>query len=508
MAVLTTCCWCGDRLRKMRVLRADVWACNRDACFKRQWLHSITYQKEKVGTKTGLSAEKLFYLPLPRQVEALEAVDQGIPRILIGGARGGAKSHFIRMLHYRQALKYPNFHSLVLRRKFPELEQTHIMRVRKEVPLLGGIFKETTRTVEWPVTGSITRFGHSQTDDDAENFLSAEYDLISPDELVTFPFSMSMRIFSSLRSAGRDNYTPQIVAGTNPGGPEAIWVKQMWIDKELDTDDYPDYDPTDFCFIPSKLEDNPYLDKHYEKTLLLLPPMLREAYRHGSWDVWPGQFFPEWKARDHVQAWDDFSPRGLKVYCGLDWGYMSPGCCLWAAMTADGHMFVFDEYKFKMQVTSDVAAEIKRRSKEWGVKPLYIADNQMWGGHDQTGEDMRESFARAGVALVQAYKDRPNGWQRVRSWLREAPDGKPWLMVHPRCQYLIRTLPALQSDVNEPDDCLGEDHAPDALRYIANARPTPGRKDLDRAMPVGSLGWLLQRDRATAKGGLLATRSR
>jgi len=107
------------------------------------------------------------------------------------------------MLHYSSCLKHENFHSLILRRKFPELEQTHIMRARREAETLGARYKETTRTIEWH-NGSVTRFGHCQTDDDAENYLSAEYDLISFDELVTFPFTMAMRIISSLRSAGRE----------------------------------------------------------------------------------------------------------------------------------------------------------------------------------------------------------------------------------------------------------------------------------------------------------------
>jgi len=507
VSVVARCCWCGRPFSQGRYLRADIWACKTEACFNRCLKWAITYRKASDKAKDGLGVERLFWLPLPRQAELMEAVEASRHRILIGGARGGSKSHAIRMLHYSSCLKHENFHSLILRRKFPELEQTHIMRARREAETLGARYKETTRTIEWH-NGSVTRFGHCQTDDDAENYLSAEYDLISFDELVTFPFTMAMRIISSLRSAGREGYTPQVVSGTNPGGPEAWWVKSQYIDKEMDPEEYPDYDPQDYCFIPSKLEDNPYLDKEYEKTLLALPPMLRKAYRDGSWDVWPGQYFPEWDRNRHVAEWSAWSPRGSRVYCGIDWGYIRPGCCLWIAIGPEGNAYCFDEYVFKNTITTDVAKEIKRRSREWQVKPFYVADTQMWGGQDQTGEDMRETFARMGVPLVQAHKDRINGWQRVRAWLGPSPDGRPWLQVHPRCAYLIRTLPSLQQDEHDPEivDSDGDDHAADALRYAVMARPAPGQTSASRILPVGSIGWMLAREGRRGKG-LLARRA-
>ena len=503
MAVLAVCCWCGKPLRQATVLRARVWGCQTEACYRRCYRWAITHRQRSDRAKDGLGVERLFWLPLPRQAELMEAVAAQKPRILFGGARGGGKSHLLRMLHYSQALTYPNFHSLILRRKYPELEQTHIMRVRREAPLLGGNYKETTRTIEWS-NGSITRFGHCQTEDDAENYLSAEYDLISPDELVTFPFNMAMRIFSSLRSAGREHYTPQVVSGTNPGGPEAWWVKAQYIDREMDPVDFPDYEAKDYTFIQSKLEDNPYLDKEYEKTLLALPPTLRKAYRDGSWDIWPGQFFPEWNRTAHVADRPGWHPRGCRVYCGVDWGYIRPGACLWIAVEPEGHAYVFDEYIFKQTITADVAKEIKRRSKEWGVKPLYVADTQMWGGQDQTGEHMQETFARCGVPLVQANKDRVNGWQRLRAWLGASPDGRPWMQVSPKCGYLIRTLPALMQDENDPEivDSDGDDHAADALRYACMARPAPGQISASRRIVEGSISWLLDRESRKPKGVL------
>jgi hypothetical protein len=74
----------------------------------------------------------------------------------------------------------------------------------------------------------------------------------------------------------------------------------------------------DWVFIPSKLEDNPYLDQQYEKKLLALPPELRKAYRDGDWDIFPGQYFPEFRRKTHVSADHRVFPSDLPRYLGID----------------------------------------------------------------------------------------------------------------------------------------------------------------------------------------------
>lgn len=500
------CCWCGRRFVYWEAGKAKFYRCPSDPCYDRCLARHISVNVPNPDRKHGFEKPRILYMPLPRQVEVMELCEaaSGPTRILTGGSAGGSKSHGLRWLHYSLALKRPGFRGLILRRTFPELETTHILRAETEVRMLGAEYGRTSRMIRWS-NGSITKFGHSADPDEVTNYLSSEWDLISFDELVTFEREQAMLISSRARSTRDDGWRAKVVSGTNPGGPQAAWVKEWYIDKDVDRVEYPSYDPVKYAFVPAGLEDNPYLGNDYEMTLRDLPPLLRKAYLEGSWDIWPGQFFPEWDRARHVADWAGFDPRGQRVVCGIDWGYIAPGVCLWAACTGEGKLYVFDEYTFNRTVVSEVAREIARRSQAWGVKPTYVADTQMWGGADQTGEDMAETMARWKVPLVPANKDRVNGWARLRHWLADAPDGRPWVQVHPRCTGLIRTLPQQQSEKHRPEDVDsdGPDHHVDALRYVMSARPAPGAQTVRRGFPAGSLGALLQRERRRERHGLV-----
>ncbi len=224
-----------------------------------------------------------------------------------------------------------------------------------------------------------------------------------------------------------------------------------------------------------------------------LPTELRDAYRHGNWDIFPGQYFKEWRRSVHVA--DLTIPPGVDRLRGLDWGYLRPGVCLWVACLPDGRLYVEDEYVFTETIAQDVAREIAARTNARGVKVRYTsADPAMWIRDGQSGESIAETFARERVPLQAANHERVNGWQRVRHWLRLAPDGLPWLMVSPRCAYLSRTMPGLMTDHAKPEDVNtdGEDHAADALRYLLMSRPAPTQALGRREYPEDSAGALFQ----------------
>ena len=482
------------------VKAAAVWLCPTEACWKRQVRHALVAQ-----LRGGV--ERVLFVPLPRQVDFFECPAL---YVLFGGAAGGSKSKALRQYAYQECLRVNGFRVLLLRRTYGELEQTHLRDAELEAPQFGAQAVPSANLVRFP-NGSVMQFGHCQTTADAARYLSAEYDLILFDELVTFEEQQFLLIGSRART-NKPGVVPRVLAGTNPGGPQSHWVRSRFVDKTVDPADFPDYRPEEYAYLPSKLEDNPYLDAGYEKKLLALPLELRRAYRDGDWDIFPGQYFPEWRRARHVTAEHVQYPGEYQRALCMDWGYVKAGYVGWVVQLPEGGAYLEDEYAPVRVSPYEQGLEIARRSKARGLTRVsyLVYDTQMETPQADSGETLIETVVRGmragglSVGLRKADKDRLNGWPRLRAWLRDDPTGTPWLRVSPHCAYAMRTIPAQISDDHTPEDVDsdGEDHAVDALRYWAMSRPAPGAISKAREVKPWSLGWLKAQQNTGTQGVL------
>ncbi len=206
--------------------------------------------------------------------------------------------------------------------------------------------------------------------------------------------------------------------------------------------------------------------------------------------------------------------RDLRIACGLDWGSAAPGVCVFGAALPDGHVHIFDELKWQRETVKDVAAKIHEKANDWKVKrPLTIyADPSIkpWqGSGGALGESIGQTFARYGVPLIYPSNDRVSGWQRVHEALAPCTHTdhppRPWLTIHSRCKYGIRTLPLMVQHKTNPEDLDSEtdDHFCDALRYLlmGGLRPQTSRPPTPHA-PIYSPAWYRQRFSGTPKGVL------
>jgi phage terminase large subunit len=459
----------------------------------------------------GKSAEKVvFYTPTPR---AVQFHLNPTPNLFFGGAAGGAKSYTARHDAYMRLLTLPGSKLLLLRRKFTELTDNHINDAQREVGRMreAGIpvrYLKDERKVIVERKGqddAWLRFGHCENEGDEEQYLSSAYEAVYLDEAATFTQKQAMGVQSRLRSTLSDLCMFRCLS--NPGGAQTLWLKRFFIDRAVGPEEHEGYQPEEWAFISSKLWDNPYyMDpdgtwSKYARRLQGYGPERARQMLDGDFDVIAGQFFGEFRRDLHVADLGKVDP-DIQWFRCLDWGYNAPGVCYWVACLPDGRLYVAHEYVFRQTIAADVAAEIRRQTLALGCQVRYTAaDPAMFNKTGHIGESMAETFAKHGVPLKPANHDREIGWQRVRHWLKPAPDGRPWLVISPACGYLVRTLPALVSDEHKPDDVdtEGDDHGADALRYGLMSRPAPTVFSTERPAPrPGTVGALVAEARAAA----------
>ena len=526
-----TCCWCGGPLVVGAVVGTRCWLCAREGCWRRQVAGAVIVTVE-AGRARALGVEagrRCLNVPLPSQVYGGE----GRPRnLLVGGQAGPGKSHGVRWLLYQEALTIPGHTALLLRETHDELRKTHLREMEREVPLLGGVFRQgPPAQAYFPATGAYIDCGHMSDAAAVRHHLGTNYGTIVAEEGAQYPLTedgvsplgeLSTRAREVTRDRDGRVVAPLFLVASNPGGPSSSFLLDFFIDHTPDFEVYPAlrgvYDPARYVYRPASLDDNPYMDPEYESlTLAVLPKWRHRQLRHGDWHAFAGQFFSQWRGDHHVRDWG--TPSGARWFRSMDWGYLAPGCVLWWAVLPDGRLYIRDDEKFQQADETEVAATIKARDRRFGLKGVdyMAADPAMWHRTGSThrargfvGQSIAETLAHYGVPAVPADHDRVNGWKRLQGVLRDAADGVPWLVVHPDARYLIRTVPAARSDRGNPEDVdtTGDDHALDSARYGVQTRPTAAMTTTKRAYPRGSAGDLREQvrreTRASRRRGAIA----
>lgn len=442
---------------------------------------------------------EVLYKPHPQQLKFHSAT---APYRLFGGAAGGGKSTALRFEAYARCMQIPGYRVLLLRRVLPELKSTHLRELPMELSKLLGlgrrggpsykdVYRATDYTVTWP-NGSILQFGSCDNDDSVTKFLSTEYDAAFFDELTTFPLNMYRMIES--RVGRRAGMPWTIAAGTNPVGIGAAWVKALWITKDPDPDEAPNYDPNQYAYVPAGVEDNPSLSPDYALKLENLPSeALRRAYRYGSWEFLEGQFFSQFRSHKDGEPWhvllDPPSVGGMDVrrhpqlewFRAIDWGVTSDAVCGWYCCLPNGRVVKVYERVWKAFIPAEqMGREICDFTKKniAGKVRYTVVDPKAFTREGALGVSVAEALTRGGVPCLKADNERELGWHQVQSWMTTlGDDGKPLLQFWgPGTPQTIKTIPTLVRHKTRTDDIhhLGvNDHCADETRYALMSRPAP-----------------------------------
>lgn len=376
--------------------------------------------------------------------------------ICYGGAKGGGKSWAIRTKQILRRWKYPNSKGLLLRRTYPQLFRTHVMKIKEEWPMLK--YNDQKHTFTFP-NGSYLELGSANTEGDILDYQGAEYDDIGIDQAEEFTEYQYDILRSCLRTTRVDLKT-HMYLGANPGGVGHGWVKRNFIEV---------IDDPDKRYIPARVYDNPVLltaDPSYLSELEKLPEGLRRAYLEGDWTIFAGQVFSEFRLENHVITEFPTPLRDTKRIICFDWGYNAPGAALYLAYTKDGHVFAYREIYQNAKTPYEWAMDMKQYTEKIEYILLPHDCFAKVHGNESIADIFKRELGipiRAAGTLVQGARH-----QRVaitHQYLSIAPDGRPWLQIHAGCKNTIRTLPEMIYDKSDPEDVdtTGEDHCYDAL---------------------------------------------
>lgn len=418
--------------------------------------------------------------PYPPQVDFFMAQSR---YIAYGGSRGGGKSWAVRTKAMLLALNYPGIQILLLRRTFPELRENHVM------PLLAKLqgvadYKSQDKYFIFP-NGSRLVLGYCRNETDVLQYQGQAYEVIFLDEATQFTEFQFQALTEINRSSGmcKVKFEPRMYFSCNPGGVGHMWVKRLFIDRKYRNSEREE----DYTFVKATVYDNKYIlenSPNYVRTLENLPENRRKAMLYGDWDIFDGQYFPEFNRDTHViRAFT--IPTWWRFYRVFDYGLDMLAAYIIAVDTFN-NAYVIHEIHESNLIISDAAQ--KMLAVPWEIYCTF-APPDLWGRSQESGKNRADIFSDNGLMMVKSRNDRVAGWMAIKEYLKpiknEMGETKPKLFIFENCRNLIANLPAIQVDDKNPDDCANEPHdithSNDALRYFCIMRPIEAIKPADES---------------------------
>lgn len=430
-------------------------------------------------------------IPEPNEKQRLFLADHH-RHCAYGGARGGGKSWAVRTKAILLGCAWQGIKILIVRKTYKELINNHIVPLQAMLPREVARYNKTEKVFTF-ANGSTIWFGYCANDSDLDQYQGAEYDVIFIDEATQLKEEWIKKINLAVR---QPNGLPKRTYYTcNPGGVSHNYIKRLFIDRKYEGAEVPE----NYSFTQALVTDNKALmemQPEYKTELEALPPKLRKAWLEGSWDIFEGMFFEEFK--DDPEHYEDRQwthviapfevPKEWKIYRSFDWGYSKPFSCAWWAIDYDGVAYrILELYGCTKTpnegvkwIAPKVFAEIQRIEKEhrWlkGKQIYGVADPAIFSADG--GESIAETAQKYGIYFTPGDHQRIPGWMQIHYRMAFDENGYPMMYVFNNCKGFIRTIPTLLYDEHKVEDLdtEGEDHIADETRYFCMSRPIKPRQ--------------------------------
>lgn len=407
--------------------------------------------------------------PTERQQECLRAITDH-DFVLYGGEAGGGKSYLLRwwlvdfLVEAFQQLGLRSVRTGLFCEDYPTLNDRQISKMRVEFPSWLGSIARRDGALDFvlrPEYGSGVIALRNL--DDPGKYYSAEFAAIAVEELTRNPLSVFNDLRFRLRWPGIER--PKFLAGTNPGGIGHVWVKKYWVTKQ-----YPpelERKRDQFIMVRAKASDNPHLSPNYHDSLLTLPPDMARMVGRGDWEVYTGQFFPQFEEKRHVVANEELrkrvKPWHTKWLSG-DWGYQHPHAVYCHAQDEHGKVRTYGELSENRVNEEDLGKRITQAYS--GEKLSAFAFSWDAGrlsprSQPSLPKSMMQILSDAlGSGIPKPYPADSSPGSRISGarLMSQLLDADMW-EISDDCPKLIACLPTLIRDEDKPEDVLKVDYA-------------------------------------------------
>lgn len=286
------------------------------------------------------STQDLKWIPSPGTQTA--AYHSPADVLLFGGSPGGGKTELLLGLAFNEHSK-----SLIMRRRYTDLSGI----VDRLIEVNGG--KDGFNGSPPPslkIPKGTIELGAANSPGDEQNFQGRARDFLGIDEATQFTELQVRFLMGWVRSADPKQRCRVVLATNPPMTSEGLWVLKMfapwlddtfpkpakagelrWVVTDSDGDRWVDgpepvevrgkmVKPTSRTYIPSTLQDNPFLkDTGYEATLDALPEEIHAILMGGfkaSFKDQVGQIIPTDWIRQAQARWSKYPPKGVPM-CAL-----------------------------------------------------------------------------------------------------------------------------------------------------------------------------------------------
>ena len=406
--------------------------------------------------------------PLPTQQRFHQS---GAKYRLLAGGFGTGKTTTL-CVEIIKNLAIPRNYGLLGRKDLGELKSTTLKELLDMLPEAAiAEHNKSDRFIKLTNKSELYYMNLDDSREASEKIKSLNLGFAAIDQLEEIQETVFLAIQGRLR---RYDSNRNFFATCNPAGHDWLW--QRW-----KNDLQPGYE----LFESITLE-NIYLPDDYVKELLNYPEQWVKRYVYCSWDDFAGIVYSQFTEALHKIPYYVPRPEENQIHV-MDYGFRNPTAILYAATDYDGITRIYDEYYESGKLISYITKNYQ--TNQWHKKARKIADPSIWN-RQRDGLSVGDEFNSYGLNWSEANNDVMQGINRVNELFRTKR-----LLICENCVNTIREIGDYKWKELKPGDVRNEyeepikrnDHAMDALRYLANDIYVP---KLPETKPEDVYPWL------------------